>query len=186
MIRGIVERLDAKSVACDEQELLAFVPDGERKHAVDLFEETLSSLEVEMQQNFGVGGRAKAMTTLRQPLGEAGVIVALAIVGDPHRPVLAAHRLMAGGRQVDDRQSAMAKSDIAAQHMAAVIRPSMRDQLRHPFEEARIRARPRIELEDSGDAAHQQVSMRSDWLVRSLASTFARGFRARASTPFPP
>src|SRR6266481_6951019 len=121
-----------------------------------------------------------------QPSRQVGVIVAFTVVGDPHRAVVATHRLMTGRRQVDDRQSAMAKSDIAAQHMAAVIRPAMREQLSHPFEEARIRARPRIELEDSGDAAHQQVSMRSDWLVRSLASTFARGFRARASTPFPP
>ena len=42
---------------------------------------------------------------------QRGVVVDLAVEDDPDRPVLVGHRLVAGGREVDDRQAAMAERD---------------------------------------------------------------------------
>src|SRR6266404_34232 len=68
---------------------------------------------------------------------QLAVIVALAVVGDPNRAILARHRLMARRGQIDDREPTMAQPDAAAQHQPAIVRPAMGDQLGHAIEQPR-------------------------------------------------
>jgi hypothetical protein len=48
----------------------------------------------------------------------------------------------------------MSKRNIVVNEMSAVIRATMRDELHHALQDAPIRAREAVELENSGDAAH--------------------------------
>src|ERR1051325_4534269 len=89
-------------------------------------------------------------------------IIAFAIIGDPHGAVRAAHGLMAGGREIDDRKPAMAERDAAAQGMSPIVGTAMRDKVRHPFEQAQIRLRSPTEFEDSGNAAHRLTARGHD------------------------
>ena len=66
----IIERLDAKMVACAEQRFVLAVPDGKSEHAAQLLQHLLAPLLVPVQQNFGVGScnqRTLADDTLRTP-----------------------------------------------------------------------------------------------------------------------
>ena len=49
----------------------------------------------------------------------------------------------------------MTKPNTAAQNVTRVVRSTMRDEARHAFEQLRVCPRVAIELEHSGDAAHQ-------------------------------
>src|SRR5215831_19636312 len=52
-------------------------------------------------------------------------IVDFAIVAYPDRPVRACHRLMAGGRRVDDRQTRMGEPGLSVGPNAFIVRPPM-------------------------------------------------------------
>ncbi len=51
----------------------------------------------------------------------------------------------------------MAESNVSAHPMAAVIRTSVGNQLRHPRKKTRIGAGALVEFKYAGDAAHQDA-----------------------------
>ena len=89
----------------------------------------------EFQYDLGVGMTAK-FAAARGKLGGNGlVIVNLAVIGDDESSVGGNHRLMPGGRKIDDRQSAMNKrgSGFGVDPDALVVRPAICKARGHPF-----------------------------------------------------
>src|SRR5262249_14256961 len=128
----VEEWLDAQPVPGQEQPAAAGVPDGEREHAVELRQEIRTVLLVQAEKRLGIRARPEAVATPPEILSEALVVVTLAVVGDPDTAVGTAHGLMAGGRQVDDRQPSVAQTYGAGPVQTRVVGPSMREQIRHP------------------------------------------------------
>ncbi len=87
------------------------VPDGEGEHAVQARHAGRALLLVEVDDRLGVGARAVRVALGLELGAQRLVVVDLAVVGDPDGAVLVGHRLVAGGRQVDDRQPPVAESD---------------------------------------------------------------------------
>ena len=50
----VIERLDAKAIAGEQQSFSTRVPDGERKHPAQLVHETLTLLFIEVHERLGV------------------------------------------------------------------------------------------------------------------------------------
>ena len=63
---------------------------------------------IQMQDGLGVSARAIIVALRQQRRAQAFVIVDFAVVSDPYAPVFARHGNVTGGRQVDDRQTAIA------------------------------------------------------------------------------
>src|SRR5207248_2260311 len=193
-IRKVIQRFDAKAVTSEKHLLLALVPDREREHAVDRLEEALPLLKVQVKQDFGVGTRAKAVAARAQRARQLAVIVALAVVSDPNRAILARHRLMARRGQFDAREPTMDPPDAAAQHQPAIVRPAMGDQLGHAAEQARIGDSAATELKYARYAAHCRFLGRflgrlleGCWLTRArLQSPCATASRRDAGMCAPP
>ena len=82
----------------------------ERELAIELRDELVTPFFVGVDERFGVRRRPVAVARPFQLLAELQVVVDLAVEGDPHRPVLVRHRLVAGD-QVHDRQPAMRECD---------------------------------------------------------------------------
>jgi len=99
---GVVQRLDADPIARQEQLAAPAVPDRQGEHPFESMQEVRPLLLVEVQQRLGVGARPVTVSFGFQFPAQDCMVVDLAVVGDPDRPVLVAHRLVAGGRQVDD------------------------------------------------------------------------------------
>src|SRR3982074_1591595 len=91
---------------------------------------------------------------------EIGEVIALAVVGDPHRPILVAHGHVAIGREVEDRKTAAPQSDVSPIGETPLPEPggvgtAVRLHLRHPDERLRVAA-----VHESADAAHDLSSPR--------------------------
>src|SRR5262249_24893886 len=80
---------------------------------------------------------------------DLGEIVDLAVVGDPAGPVRARHRLMGGGREVDDRETSMRETGTAISPHAFIIRPAVPQCADH-------RPEPRLQLWDRRRCAREQ------------------------------
>ena len=107
----VVQRLDAEPIAGEEELAPARVPDREGEHPVQALDARGALLLVEVDDRLGVGRGPEAVPARLEPGAQLAVVVDLAVVGDPDRPVLVGHRLMAGGREVDDREPPMAERD---------------------------------------------------------------------------
>ena len=153
---GIAERLFADPVARKDQALRPPVPDGQREHAAQPAENACFPGVPAIDDDFGVAAAAEPVAQRFELLPNLEEIVDLAIVADPHRAVGARHRLMAGGRGIDDRQAGMGETRPAIGPDALVIRPAMPQRRDHG-------AQPRLQLagrqcrtgqEETADAAH--------------------------------
>jgi hypothetical protein len=85
---AVVQRLDAEPVADEQQRPPARVPDREGEHPLEALHAGRALLLVEVDDRLGVGSRAKAMSALLQLGAQRGVVVDLAVVGNPDRVVL--------------------------------------------------------------------------------------------------
>ena len=125
---GPVERLDAEPVAHQRQRALAAVPQRDREHADQPVQRRLDaergeSLPASPRCRNGRGTRRRA----RQRRPQFLVVVDLAVVDDDEAAVGRDHRLMAGRRQIDDRETAMRERDagLGVDPNAVVVRPAM-------------------------------------------------------------
>src|SRR3569623_3723573 len=102
------------------------VVNGEGEYAVQLRKHSLTEYGVRLQQHLGVGTAAKTESPRRQIGPQVGEIVDFAIEADDVAAIRACHRLSAGRRGIDDRESRMAQSDLAGRidKHSVVVRPS--------------------------------------------------------------
>ncbi len=154
-----VERLDADAVAREHESFAPLVPECDGEVALYLFDEVEAALLVEVDDGLAVGARVVDVAALLKTFAQLGMVVNLAVEDEPHaRPVAAAHRLMAGGREVDDREAAEAETQTAAveEFRAHVVRPAVRHPVAHLLDYAKLDAPLRRPvLPDSADAAHK-------------------------------
>ena len=99
------DRLQAHAVAHDVHALRAEVDDREREHAAQPRQQRLDAPRlVAAQDELGVAPRREAHVA-RLELARVGLpAVDLAVVADPDRAVVVAHRLVGDRARVDDRQ----------------------------------------------------------------------------------
>ena len=116
-------------------------------------------LLVQVDDRLGVRLRP-VHVALRLELGaELAVVVDLAAEGQPDRSVLVRHRLMPGGREVDDREAAVPEGDALLGEVprAAVVGPAVMDALAHGRHELLVDREVVAGPEEPADAAHQLV-----------------------------
>ena len=88
-------------------------------------------------------------------VSQLGLVVELAVVGDPDRAVFVGHRLGAAGH-VDDRQPAMPERSRSLTIKTVAIGPAMGEGCRHPLDDRAI-GRLAGPIHESGDAAHEDL-----------------------------
>src|SRR5204863_2371015 len=99
----VVERLNPKAVAGEQQLTTARVPDGEREHASEALHALSAHLFVEVDNHLGVApGREGVAPRLELPPNLAEV-VDLAVEHDRDGRVFVAERLMSA-RKIDNRE----------------------------------------------------------------------------------
>ena len=108
---AVVQRLDPIAVPGQQQGLAGVVPDRKREHPVQAFHACGAELLIQMQNDFGVRRGEEFIPLLHQFFLEFKVVVDFTVVGEPHRPGPVRHRLVAGQRQIEDGQPAVAQRE---------------------------------------------------------------------------
>jgi hypothetical protein len=155
----IIEGLDAKTIARDEEHALPRVPDGEGEHAIEPVQAVFPELLVEMQQYFCVGLRDQLVPSTPELLRQLHVVVDFPVEDDPEGAIAVDHRLVARRRQVEDRQTAHSEPDMTIEIQPRVIGPAVTETVSHRREQRLGYARA-ICAQDSYDAAHLSASIR--------------------------
>ena len=151
--RAVVERLDAQSIADEQQAAVRLVPEREREHAAESIDGRVAPLLVCVHDDFGVCVRAEAMAARHEIRAHVGEVVDLAVEDHPDRAVLVGDRLVAG-REVDDAQAAEAEADARPRVEAVGIGAAVRDDRGHRRQRVPIDGTIGVEVELSGDSAH--------------------------------
>ncbi len=117
----------------------------------------VAPLFVPVDDRLGVRSGAVAVSDGLQLGPEVGVVVDLAVVADPHRPVLVAQRLLAGG-QVDDAQPPVAEGCPVVEVEPLFVRPPVREDRRHPPSPVGVTRRQAACAYDARNATHFDMS----------------------------
>jgi hypothetical protein len=97
-----VKRLDAQTIATENQFALARIPNSEGKHTAEFFDETLAIFLIEMKDNLRVRRGSKEMAAPYEFGAQFGGIIGFPIVGDPDLAVGAGHRHTPAIAQIDN------------------------------------------------------------------------------------
>ena len=65
-----------------------------------------------MNDNLGVRVRSEMVAVILQLAAKFAKVINFAVVGDPNSTIFVRHRHVAGGREVDDAQPAIAEADL--------------------------------------------------------------------------
>src|SRR5215470_4827007 len=151
-----VERLDAETVACEQQPAPGLVPNGKREHAVEVVDAVVAPLLVGVHDGFGVGTRAVDVTAGFELAPDERVVVDLAVEDHPDVAALVGQGLLAVPK-IHNAQASMAERGLSVAVDATVVGSAMRDHVAHAGHPAR---RVEIELvggDEAGNAAHSWV-----------------------------
>src|SRR5207245_4567309 len=109
------------------------IDDGEGEHAGQAVEDAISPSLVPPKEHFRVGVRAERHTLGRELAPDVEKVVDLAVVRYADGLRLVPHRLMAGDREVDDRQTRGSETDARLEHHveAAVVGSAVMDRPEH-------------------------------------------------------
>ena len=138
----------------------AFIVNGESEHAAQAAEQTVDApLLKAVQEHFGI---ARGDELVRRKLaGEFGIVVDFAVVGDPNAAVFVGHGLMAGGREIDDREAPVTEDHAGVLEQAAIVGTAMRFGRCHTLDGAALR---RADIsggaKEACDAAHKSRASR--------------------------
>src|SRR5260370_27527124 len=109
---AVVQGLDAQAITSNKQLSFATVPDGEGKHAAQVFHTITAVLLVQMDDGLGITFGAIAVTGSLKVHPYLLMVVDLAVIYDPHAFILVGERLMAG-LHVSNAQPAHGKTNIS-------------------------------------------------------------------------
>ena len=153
---GITERLLAHPVASQGQPLAGDVPDRQGEHPVELADEFGAVILVKMDQAFGVGAGPEGVTSGEESGSKLGIVVDLAVEGDPDGPVLVAHRL-GPPLDVDDREPTMPEPGRTFAEQAIAVRPPMLERRGHSGQQRAVGSFA-LAIHESGNATHEGES----------------------------
>src|SRR5947209_3829198 len=142
-------------VAGQEEPAPAEVRQGEGEHPAELLDALLAPLLVSVYDDLGVGVRHELVPFAPQLLLQFEVVVHLAVVGDPQRPVLVRHRLVAALR-VNDGEPAVAEGHVVAPQEPDPVRPAVGDGRGHPLDLKLVWGGP-VPAHDAGDSTHRFI-----------------------------
>ncbi len=153
-LRAAVERLDAEAVAREVERARLAVPERECEHPDEAFEAGLEPPRLEgSEHDLGVRVPAKAVAARFERAREVGEVVDLAVVDHHEAPARRRHRLVAVGREVEDREAAVAEGDAAlgvgprARVVGAAVGDACRSGGREGSRRPARRACPRREIQ---------------------------------------
>ena len=106
-----------------------------------------------MQDDFGVGRRAKPVALQLKFLAQFPKIEDFPIEGDAGCAIRGEHRLIAG-HQIDDRKAAMTKGDTRPEIEPLTIRAAMNEGIVHRLDLCPVRYTFAGNIEPATDAAH--------------------------------
>ena len=148
-----VERLDAEPVAADQKPFASRVPQSERIHAVQAFDERIALGFVEMENRFAIGVGLEAVPPGQEVVAKLPIVVNLAIGDEPQRAVLVCKRLVPTAN-VDDGKPAHSKRQRTVDVRAFIVGTAMDRELAHRAQRFGGRKRA-IQLQDAVNAAHE-------------------------------
>src|SRR5262245_8642706 len=109
---------------------------------------------VKMQQTFRVAVGSESPAQL---IADGLEVIDFSVERDRQPAIVAVHRLMAGGREVDDAEASRAQGHIVANPFASVVRATMNKFLVHA---AQHRRRVTQSSDESADPAHGYFTAR--------------------------
>ena len=131
----IVQRLDAEAVAGAEQPPPPLVPDREGPHAAEARQAGDIPLGVGGQQHLAVGLGAEGVAARRQLGAQFAEVVDLAVEDQRRAAVGAAHGLVAGRCEIEDRQPPEGQADRPAREPPGVVGAAVAQAVAHRREQ---------------------------------------------------
>ncbi len=129
----IEERTDAETVAGQDQLFDTGIPDGHRKLTIQQRRERLPMLEIEIENDFGIGVRVKDIAFLDQRFAQLGIVEDLPVKDNHHASFVVPHGLLAIC-QVNDGQPRCPHADMFVHIRAKLIGSTMRDHGEHEIQ----------------------------------------------------
>ena len=122
-----MQRLDAETVARQEQSTLLGIPDGKGPHAIEAQLALLSPLRIGGEDDLAVGVGDETVAEAAQLLAQLEIVVDLAVIGQPVAPFGIGHRLPGPFGEVEDGEPTMAEPEPRLGEMldAKTVRPTM-------------------------------------------------------------
>ncbi|SRR6266545_2645297 len=119
-------------------------------------DEVASPTPVAFENHLRVAGGAELVPVALQLTAQLPEVIDLAIEGDAQRAGRIEHRLMAAGREINDRQPPVRKADgpVCRVPVPGIVGPAVPEAIAHADEVGR---RPGTRRDDAKDAAHQPV-----------------------------
>ena len=151
----IVQRLFPKPVPGQKKTLLAFIPYSEAEHAVEIFHKRFLLLEIEFENNLGVGTGSEAMAATFESAADFLKIVDLAVKDKSNHPVTGKHGLFGAIRKIQYRQTTMPKNTRSKRAHTASVRTSVAKGKSHLLD--CFNRRLIVKVDDSAEAAHQRA-----------------------------
>src|SRR5262249_20318531 len=110
---GVIRRLDAEPIACQEELPSACIIERKGKHSVKTRETLRAQILIEMEDHLAVRFRPKPVPSGEQLFAEWLIVVDLTVADQDERAILILERLMASSH-IDDAEPSMAKADVVA------------------------------------------------------------------------
>ena len=153
-----VKRLDTEVIANKKQSPAGLVKNRKRKYSLQSFRELrYAPLLVTVNQYFGIGPCAKAMSQRGKLCAQRQVVVDLAVEDCPYAAVLVRNRLIAG-MQVNDRQAPVTEPTgfVGGAPFTTTIGPAMLECVEHPggYRRGQRRLLLGSQPQISGDSTH--------------------------------
>ena len=155
------------------------IPQGKGKHAPQMLYAITAIFFIQVENRFRVRTAAISVAAAFQFRPELRVVINLAVKGDPDGAIFIAHRLVAGGRKIDNSQPPLTKPNGSGSPNAFIIRAAVSDHPVHALNEGRINGLVRIKMELAGDATHRRYRSTSS---ASLYTSIPK--RCAAATAF--
>jgi hypothetical protein len=149
----VVQRLHAQAVAGHEKAVAAAVVNHEGEHAAQVVHAILAPVLPGAHDGFGIALGAEHVAVAAQFVHQLQVVVDLAVEHQRHRLVVVEDGLLAG-RDVDDRQAAVAETHAGLDVQVAFVRPAVVLGLVHPVQALALGEALAAGVEQTGDAAH--------------------------------
>jgi hypothetical protein len=121
---------DSELVPCTEQAIAHAVKQHESELTIYSAEKVIAQLLIEMDQDFNIGLRAKAVSLCNHFISELAMIEDLAVTNQKDGLILIRQRLVAS-KQVNDTQPPETESNTIIDKISAIVRATMRKRLRH-------------------------------------------------------
>ncbi len=151
-IAVIVERLDTEGIACQQQSLLAGIPDSESKDAVETRDTVITPLLVSMNNDLRVGLCREDVSLGLQLAAQLWKVIDLAIEHHPDHSVFAWDWLMAT-LDIHDAEASDPEGDSPFDILPLVIRAPVDEHREHALQQFGS-VRPVLRVVPSGNATH--------------------------------